>query len=251
MNTLTVTKYTPKSIVVRGKDADATRSRKEDLKKLGGRFNPRLRARSGNGREAGWVFSLKDQDKVREYVNRVNYEIDNIPKLELSHSDVSKLNQELRQRRRQSLPLTMLADIPEVRVYPTLFDEQCGGEIIVSQDTAAPPLPSTGKRFASEWNNKEEASPRKRRKVSYVNIEKPFRSDRRHPWWATLVYSLVLTTTFFVFLATPTGTGIVATDLGSLSYDWPLTASYTDPQNIQDLMGNFRCNLTWFGDMFR
>jgi hypothetical protein len=43
MTILTITKYSEKSIVVRGRNADDTRSRKEELKSLGGKYNSRFR----------------------------------------------------------------------------------------------------------------------------------------------------------------------------------------------------------------
>jgi hypothetical protein len=78
MTILTITKYSEKSIVVRGRNADDTRSRKEELKNLGGKYNPRLRDISGNNTEPGWVFTITNQDRVQEYIERVNKGIDEI-----------------------------------------------------------------------------------------------------------------------------------------------------------------------------
>lgn len=51
--------YSEKSIAVFG----YTKSVKEQLKELGGKFNPALK--HGDGKRAGWVFSKKQADKVR------------------------------------------------------------------------------------------------------------------------------------------------------------------------------------------
>ena len=79
-STLTVSEYTSRSLVVRGHNADATRTRKEDLKKLGGKYNPYLRKATGEGREPGWIFPSKDKMKIQAYVNQVNNEFDKMPK---------------------------------------------------------------------------------------------------------------------------------------------------------------------------
>jgi hypothetical protein len=69
---LTIAEYSNKSIVVRGATADDTRSRKEELKNLGGKFNPRLRAPDGDGTLPGWIFSKANQDMIQKYVHDVN-----------------------------------------------------------------------------------------------------------------------------------------------------------------------------------
>lgn len=69
---LNLADYSNKSIVVRGKDTDATRSRKEELKKLGGIYNPRLRTENENI-SPGWIFPTKDKDKIQNYINNVNF----------------------------------------------------------------------------------------------------------------------------------------------------------------------------------
>ena len=69
---LNLADYSNKSIVVRGKDTNATRSRKEELKKLGGIYNPRLRTDNENI-SPGWIFPTKDKDKIQNYINNVNF----------------------------------------------------------------------------------------------------------------------------------------------------------------------------------
>jgi hypothetical protein len=54
--------YSEKAIVVRGEE---TKNCKEELKKLGGKYNAHLK----NG--AGWIFPKKMEDKVLEFVHSV------------------------------------------------------------------------------------------------------------------------------------------------------------------------------------
>ena len=68
---LKLSDYSNKSIVVRGKDANATRTRKEELKKLGGIYNPRLRTKNKNI-SPGWIFPTKDRIKLQNYIDSVN-----------------------------------------------------------------------------------------------------------------------------------------------------------------------------------
>ena len=68
---LQLSDYSNKSIVVRGKDVDATRTRKEKLKKLGGIYNPRLRIENNNI-SPGWIFPTKDKIKLQKYIDSVN-----------------------------------------------------------------------------------------------------------------------------------------------------------------------------------
>ena len=66
-NLLAVTDYSDKSFVVRG---ELTRKYKDNLKALGGRFNKNL---THNGKNlTGWVFGLKNKEKVMEFVMSVN-----------------------------------------------------------------------------------------------------------------------------------------------------------------------------------
>jgi len=58
MTDLSCTDYSDKAIVVRGD----TKDHKEDLKKLGGKYNANLRDGSG------WIFSKKNEDKVLAYI---------------------------------------------------------------------------------------------------------------------------------------------------------------------------------------
>lgn len=59
--------YTDKSIVVKG---DLTKTYKEDLKKLGGRFNAHLKLENGT-EFCGWVFSKKHENDVNEFINKI------------------------------------------------------------------------------------------------------------------------------------------------------------------------------------
>jgi len=60
---LSVQDYSDKAIVVRGD----TKEHKENLKKLGGKYNPSLR--DGDSRSPGWIFSKKCEANVLEYVS--------------------------------------------------------------------------------------------------------------------------------------------------------------------------------------
>lgn len=64
---LSVVDYTEKSFVVCG---ELTRTYKDDLKNLGGRFNKNLKY-EGNPL-VGWVFPMKNKEKVMEFVLSVN-----------------------------------------------------------------------------------------------------------------------------------------------------------------------------------
>lgn len=67
MTELVCSEYSEKSIVVHGD----TRLYKEELKKLGGKYNANLR----NG--PGWIFSKNAQDKVEEFINSKEKFVDN------------------------------------------------------------------------------------------------------------------------------------------------------------------------------
>jgi hypothetical protein len=58
---LEIEKYSEKSIAVFGD----TKYYKEELKELGGKYNPNL-----NGK-AGWIFSNKNRDKLEEWVKNI------------------------------------------------------------------------------------------------------------------------------------------------------------------------------------
>ena len=66
-NLLSVVDYSEKSFVVSG---ELTRKYKDNLKAMGGRFNKNL---TYNGQNlTGWVFGLKNKEKVMEFVISVN-----------------------------------------------------------------------------------------------------------------------------------------------------------------------------------
>uniref|UniRef100_A0A6C0EMS6 Uncharacterized protein n=1 Tax=viral metagenome TaxID=1070528 RepID=A0A6C0EMS6_9ZZZZ len=58
---LTIEKYSDRSIVVRG---EKTKEYKDQLKELGGKWNPNLKG------GAGWIFSLKKESKVRALLGK-------------------------------------------------------------------------------------------------------------------------------------------------------------------------------------
>ena len=66
---LNVVVYTEKSLVVYG---EATRTYKNDLKNLGGKYNGKLKPREGFEGGPGWIFFSKSRDKVIQFVNQVN-----------------------------------------------------------------------------------------------------------------------------------------------------------------------------------
>lgn len=66
-NSLMVMDYSDKSFVVHG---ELTRKYKDNLKAMGGRFNKKLTYNEKN--MVGWVFGLKNKEKVMEFVMSVN-----------------------------------------------------------------------------------------------------------------------------------------------------------------------------------
>ena len=75
MSNLTCEDYSEKAIVVRG---DSTKTFKEELKQLGGKYNEHLKGGSG------WIFSKKSELKVKEFIKQ-------LPKqaIELKQKDLS------------------------------------------------------------------------------------------------------------------------------------------------------------------
>lgn len=65
MDKLILTEYSPKSFVVRS-GLESTKDHKDELIKLGGKWNPNL---NGGG---GYIFSNKHLDKVNEYLTSLN-----------------------------------------------------------------------------------------------------------------------------------------------------------------------------------
>jgi hypothetical protein len=57
---LTIEEYTARSVVVQGD----TRKYKEDLKKLGGKYNSRLKT------GPGWIFSKSSEDDLRSFIKK-------------------------------------------------------------------------------------------------------------------------------------------------------------------------------------
>ena len=63
-----IIKYTDKSVVIKGD----TKKYKEDLKKLGGRWNPNLTDKEGN-KFGGWIFSIKREPELLVFILRDNH----------------------------------------------------------------------------------------------------------------------------------------------------------------------------------
>lgn len=61
------TTYTEKSIVVRGE----TRDHKEDLKTLGGKWNPKLTDKSTQEQFGGWIFPITKKEQVKKWLASV------------------------------------------------------------------------------------------------------------------------------------------------------------------------------------
>lgn len=62
MSNLTCEDYSEKAIVVRG---ESTKTFKEELKQLGGKYNEHLKG------GAGWIFSKKSELKVKEFIKQL------------------------------------------------------------------------------------------------------------------------------------------------------------------------------------
>lgn len=58
---MNISVYSEKSFVLHGED---TKKYKEEIKKLGGKFNSNLKDIG-----AGWIFSIKNKEKVEEFLN--------------------------------------------------------------------------------------------------------------------------------------------------------------------------------------
>jgi hypothetical protein len=68
MTHLKMSEYSIKSVVVRGD----TKNHRQELKKLGGRFNPCLKNPTGVGKLPGWIFSKKNILLIESYISKVN-----------------------------------------------------------------------------------------------------------------------------------------------------------------------------------
>lgn len=67
VKSLNIKDYSDKSFVVHGED---TKKYKEEIKKLGGKFNSNLKDIG-----AGWIFSNKNKEKVEEFISVVETEL--------------------------------------------------------------------------------------------------------------------------------------------------------------------------------
>lgn len=72
---LYIYQYSDKSIVLRGETPDATRERREEIKKLGGKYNPNLLSENRVDKKPGWIFKIKDKEKIQSYIDKINQEI--------------------------------------------------------------------------------------------------------------------------------------------------------------------------------
>jgi hypothetical protein len=211
---LTVSEYSPRCLVVRGNTASATRDRKEELKKLGGKYNPRL-ASSDGGREPGWIFPTKDKDVIKAYVEQINNEFDRMPK-----NIVNTVTPEFR-RRRNSVTSCKGEFPPLHPIDPTLFDKQCAGDIVYQK---------TKKRKVCSATTEQDS-----------NIT-PKNSNSNSNFW--FYYSLILTTTFLILHFFPTRTRIISPYFDPLSLDRSLSTSSTYTECVKNLPGYFWGNVT-------
>lgn len=92
---ITIKKYNSNSFVARPKVTVYYNSHAEELKKLGGIYEPNLF--SDKERKPGWIFRERDIGKLEEYIE--------------------KMNMEIKHKHKQ--------------ITPYLFDDKCGGDKII------------------------------------------------------------------------------------------------------------------------
>lgn len=84
---LNVQEYTEKSIVLTGED---TKAYKEELKKIGGRYNPYLKC------GPGWIFSKKKEDELKEKIKELEKDNSKKSKIDFkSHCDIFQVFNEI------------------------------------------------------------------------------------------------------------------------------------------------------------
>lgn len=63
---LKIVDYSPKSFVITGE----TSPHKENLKKLGGKWNSRLKCKDSDGIFGGWIFWMNKKEEVSAWINK-------------------------------------------------------------------------------------------------------------------------------------------------------------------------------------
>ena len=84
MSEIYIENYTGKSFVVLGD----TRPHKENIKKLGGKWNSRLK-----DNKMGWIFPMSKRDSVEKYINTFK-KTGNIPEIKANQSKTSNISQQ-------------------------------------------------------------------------------------------------------------------------------------------------------------
>jgi hypothetical protein len=80
MNSITLEVYSEAAIAVFGE----TSPFKEDLGKIGGKFNPNLKGVSDGERRPGWIFSIKRKEEVKKFVDECNKRLETMSPVEKS-----------------------------------------------------------------------------------------------------------------------------------------------------------------------
>jgi hypothetical protein len=80
MNSITLEVYSEAAIAVFGE----TSPFKEDLGKIGGKFNPHLKGVSDGERRPGWIFSIKRKEEVKKFVDECNKRLETMSPVEKS-----------------------------------------------------------------------------------------------------------------------------------------------------------------------
>jgi len=84
MTDIYIENYSEKSFVVLGE----TKPHKENIKKLGGKWNSRLR-----NNKMGWIFPMSKRDSVEKYINTFK-KTGNIPEIKVSQSKTFNISQQ-------------------------------------------------------------------------------------------------------------------------------------------------------------
>ena len=133
MTEIYIENYTEKSFVVLGD----TRPHKENIKKLGGKWNSRLK-----DNKMGWIFPMSKKDSVEKYINDFK-QIGDIPEIKESQTKIvsmsqkdlenilkrlEKLEQEVRGLKNADADEEVQHKIPRRRLLKT-FDSKYEGRI--------------------------------------------------------------------------------------------------------------------------
>ena len=84
MTDIYIENYSEKSFVVLGE----TKPHKENIKKLGGKWNIRLR-----NNKMGWIFPISKKDSIEKYINNFKT-TGNIPEIEVSQTKTFNISQQ-------------------------------------------------------------------------------------------------------------------------------------------------------------